>query len=353
MKILTLIISILLIYGSLFSQNITNTLPVEGNYIIKDATNTFFLLQQSCGNVGVGTTSFDATNPEKFKVDAGVTTSKNVISAYGSINSYLQLNVQNWSNGSSASTDVVATNNAGNESKGYIDMGINSSNYNEAAYNIGSKNDSYIYCMGNTGGSPVGGNLSIGTGSSNTVIKFHTGGTTSAYERMRIDASGNVGIGTTNPGSYKLYINGNCYATQFFVPSDIRLKHDIQPLDNTLDKIMKLRGVSFIYNNDDNGKRQIGFIAQEMEDKFPELVTTGEDGFKGISYANLTAVLLEGIKQQQTQIDDLSARLTALEKNSGMVQTSGFVSTNSNSGLWIFLSALVFSIAYLIVRKRN
>jgi hypothetical protein len=353
MKKLILIITVIFMYINLNAQNITNTLPVDGNYIIKDAVETFFLLQQSCGNVGIGTTSFDATNPEKFKVDAGVTSSKNVISGYGSINSYLQLNVQNWSNGSSASTDVVATNNVGNESKGYIDMGINSSNYNEAAYNIGSKNDSYIYCMGNTGGSPVGGNLSIGTGSANTVLKFHTGGTTSAYERMRIDASGNVGIGTTSPGSYKLNINGNCYASQYFVPSDIRLKHDIKTLENTLDNIMKLRGVSFIYNSDENGKRQIGFVAQEVEEIFPEFITTDENGLKGVSYANLTAVLVEGIKNQQKEIGDLSERLVALEKKSGVVQTSGFVSSNSNSGIWIFLSVLVFSIAYIIVRKRS
>jgi hypothetical protein len=170
---------------------------------------------------------------------------------------------------------------------------------------------------------------------------------------MRIDAAGNVGIGTTNTGSYRLTISGTCYATQFYVPSDIRLKNDIQPLDNTLEKIMKLRGVTFKYNNDASGKKQIGFIAQELEQIFPELVTTGEDGFKGVSYANITAVLLEGIKQQQKQIEDLNDRLTAIEKKTGTIQTSGFDSSNSNSGLWIFLSALVLSAAGIIIRKKR
>jgi hypothetical protein len=353
MNRLTLIISTLLICGSIFAQNITNTLPYNGNFIIKDATNTFFTLAQTCGNVGIGTTTFDGTNPEKLKVDAGNTSSKNVISGYGTINSYLQLNIQNLSNGSSASADIVATNDIGNDSKGYLDMGINSSNYSDAAYSIGGKNDAYIYCVGNTGGSTVGGNLSIGTASTNAIIKFHIGGTTSDKERMRIDANGNVGIGTQNPGTYKLYISGNCYATQFYVPSDIRLKNDIQPLDNTLEKIMKLRGVTFKYNNDVSGKKQIGFIAQELEEIFPELVTTGEDGFKGVSYSNVTAVLLEGIKQQQKQIEDLNSRLTALEKKAPVTQSAGFIQQNSNLGVWFFLSALTLSIAGIVIRKNT
>lgn len=157
------------------------------------------LYNNNTGNTGIGTTTFDATNPEKLKVDAGTTTSKNVISGYGSIDSYLQLNIRNTSNGVNASSDVIATNDAGDENKGYIDLGINSSNYNQAAYNIGGKNDAYLYCVGNTGGSPQGGNLSIGTASGSTSIRFHTGGTTTAFERMRVDANGYVGIGTTGP----------------------------------------------------------------------------------------------------------------------------------------------------------
>jgi len=356
MKKIFVILIALCLSVPVFSQNITNTLGTNGSYIIKDATNTFFTLLQSTGHVGIGSNTFDATNPEQLKVDAGVTSSKNLISGYGTINSYLQLNIQNFSNGSSASSDIVATNDIGNESKGYLDMGINSSGYTDAAYNIGGKNDAYIYCMGNTGGSPVGGNLSIGTGSSTGVIKFHTGGTTSSYERMRITEQGYIGINTNNPGtSYRVTINGNISASQFYVPSDIRLKNNIQPLQNILDKILKLRGVSFIYNNDSTGKTQIGFIAQEMEKQFPELVITGDDGIKGVSYSNMTAVLVEGIKEQQNEINDLKTRVLALEQKSGIssTQTAGMNPLGLNINSWLLISILAGGVIVIFIKRRS
>jgi hypothetical protein len=163
---------------------------------------TQFLIDKY-GNTGIGTNYFDPTNPEKLKVEAGTTTSFNVISGYGDLNSYLQLNIRNRNAGNLASSDLVATADNGNENSHYIDVGINSSGYNNAAYSITGPNDGYLYVMGNSGA----GNLAIGTASANTVIKFHTGGTTATNERMRIDNNGNVGIGTISPGS-KLDIKG-------------------------------------------------------------------------------------------------------------------------------------------------
>ncbi len=83
------------------------------------------------GNVAIhgGTPVFNSTNPEKLLVDAGSTTSFNVISGKGSINNYLQLNIQNRADSASASSDVVASNNLGSETVNFIDMGINSSVY--------------------------------------------------------------------------------------------------------------------------------------------------------------------------------------------------------------------------------
>jgi hypothetical protein len=144
------------------------------------------------GSVGIGTTSFNATNPEKLVVDAGTTTSVNAIVGKGSIDSYLQLNIQNNSTGTSASSDVVATANNGNESSNYIDMGINGGSYTGGV--MGAANDGYLYTMGN--------NFLIGTANASKSVVFMTGGTTqSTNERMRIDGNGNVGIGTNNPTS--------------------------------------------------------------------------------------------------------------------------------------------------------
>ena len=152
--------------------------------------NTERMRLSNAGNLGLGTSSFDASNPEKLLVNAGTTSSVNAIAGKGNINNYLQLNIQNQSAGTSASSDVVATADNGSETTNYIDMGINSSANTSGA--MGGANDSYLY--------NIGQNLLIGTGSASKSLVFMTGGTTqSANERMRIDGSGNVGIGTNAP----------------------------------------------------------------------------------------------------------------------------------------------------------
>jgi len=115
---------------------------------------------------------------------------------------------------------------------------------------------------------------------------------------------GNVGIGTTNPGSYKLYVNGNVAATAFYYTSDINLKTNVEPLSNSLEKILSLQGVSF--NWKDSNEPSMGLIAQEVEKIFPEVVS-GPEGEKKIDYARLIAPLIEAIKEQQKEIKELKA----------------------------------------------
>ncbi len=149
------------------------------------------------GGVGIGATTLNATNPEKLLVDAGITTSVNAIVGKGNINSYLQLNIQNNSTGTSASSDVVATANNGDETTNYVDMGVNGGNYTGGV--MGGANDSYLYNQGQ--------NFLLGTGTAAKSLVFMTGGTAQATnERMRIDGTGNVGIGLNNP-AYKLQVS--------------------------------------------------------------------------------------------------------------------------------------------------
>ena len=124
---------------------------------------------------------------------------------------------------------------------------------------------------------------------------------------------GNVGIGTTNPGE-KLEVNGNVKATAFLYSSDRSLKKDIQKIDNALLKIRQLEGVSFKWK--ENSQPSLGLIAQDLEEVFPELVSTNENtGLKSVQYGNLIAPLIEAIKEQQKQIEELRQEIKELNAN--------------------------------------
>jgi hypothetical protein len=109
-------------------------------------------------------------------------------------------------------------------------------------------------------------------------------------------------------------VAGTVTANGVLLTSDLRLKTDIQPLDNTLDKVVRLRGVSYLMKADEAKERKIGVIAQELEQEYPELVNTDDKGMKSVAYANLTAVLIEAVKGLKAENDVLKARLERIEK---------------------------------------
>jgi len=96
-------------------------------------------------------------------------------------------------------------------------------------------------------------------------------------------------------------------ANDFNSTSDIRKKKNIETLDSALDKTLSLRGVSFTHN--DTGTNSIGVIAQEIEEVIPEVVSTDSDGIKSVSYGNIVGLLIEAIKEQQNEIDELKAKV--------------------------------------------
>jgi len=132
--------------------------------------------------------------------------------------------------------------------------------------------------------------------------------------------SGNVGIGTTNPGSYKLYVAGPAYATEGWSPSDITFKKNIQSINTPLDKALNLNGVSYEWKTEEYADkgfakgRHYGVIAQEIEKVLPEVVNTAPDGTKAVAYTELIPVLIEAIKEQQKQIDALKHQVSELKK---------------------------------------
>jgi hypothetical protein len=95
------------------------------------------------------------------------------------------------------------------------------------------------------------------------------------------------------------------------IVSDVTWKKNIEPLSSSLEKVMLLQGVSYDWKTDEypekgfTDNRQIGFIAQDVEKVFPELVRTDGNGYKAVYYSQMVPVLLEAIKEQQKEISEL------------------------------------------------
>ena len=123
---------------------------------------------------------------------------------------------------------------------------------------------------------------------------------TAGNERMRLDVSGNLDV------------DGNVTAYSTTTPSDERLKHDIQKIDNALDKVSQINGYTFKYNNKD-GKQSAGVIAQELEKVLPSAVENKslmfqDDSnveYKTVQYDQLHGLLIEAIKELKAEIEEL------------------------------------------------
>ena len=172
-------------------------------------------------------------------------------------------------------------------------------------------------------------------GSLDTYLQFITnssGGTSDV--RLHVDASGCVGIASTIP-SEKLDVNGNVRCVTLYETSDERLKSNFEPLTGVLDKLAYIRGGSYWWNEDadavgaQTGAKDLGVLASEVEQVFPELVRTPDADrlqarvqsmqdnqrphYKAVSYSKLTVVLLEAVKELKAENDALKQRVAALE----------------------------------------
>jgi hypothetical protein len=120
-----------------------------------------------------------------------------------------------------------------------------------------------------------------------------------------------------NPG-YMLYVQGNAYSTGSWSSSDARFKKNIFQIDHSLDKIMNIRGTTFEFRNDEFKDYQFaegpqfGFIAQELENVFPEVVKTDSNGYKSVNYSSMIPVLLEAVKEQQGIIEKMENEIKDL-----------------------------------------
>jgi hypothetical protein len=136
-------------------------------------------------------------------------------------------------------------------------------------------------------------------------------GTTEPIQRL--DVNGNARFRSVGSSAYTSALNLTANGTLTTNTSDIRLKTNVETLTGGLERVMHLRGVEFNWRSDPEGKKMIGFIAQETEPVVPELVFTNPtDGYMGINYAEMTAVLVEAVKEQQKMIGELQKKVEEL-----------------------------------------
>jgi hypothetical protein len=155
-------------------------------------------------------------------------------------------------------------------------------------------------------------------------IRFFTGnhiGTLRGY--IFANSSGELGfldsaanwvlrcVGTSNT-----YLTGTFTASGDVVAySDARIKTNVQTIDNALDKVISMRGVTYNRTDVDDTSEKVGVIAQEIQEVLPQVVTKDDAGMLGVSYGNLAGVFIEAFKEQQRQIEDLKKQIEFLANN--------------------------------------
>ena len=171
--------------------------------------------------------------------------------------------------------------------------------------NLSSGNDAILY-LGDTNHyikSVWGSGVRIGTAGSIDVIRL-----------TQWDSR----VGINRDPSYTLDVSGTLRVNTTLYSSDERYKTDIKDLGNPIDKIKLAKGVSYKFSlekekNKKENNRNFGFIAQDFQKVFPELVYEDSLGYLSIDYVSMIPVLLEAVKKQQEDIEELKALLANIE----------------------------------------
>jgi len=153
-----------------------------------------------------------------------------------------------------------------------------------------------------------------------TINLMNTSGTTST-ETIQIQSYAGTGGGgfitlRDAGGAGQIDIDGGngVITASTTHPSDRRLKKNITPLQNSLEKIQSLQGVSYAWKSPDKKAENIGFIAQDVQKVYPELVTEGRNGYLSVDYSSLVSALTEAIKELNTKVEKLKKENKELQE---------------------------------------
>lgn len=199
-----------------------------------------------------------------------------------------------------------------------------------------SSSDTYVISVGGTttqvGVTSQAGSVAVqGVGTTTTAIGVE-GIANTGVAGYSFSGTGSGVYGENSSGGYAGYFNGKAYVTgnmsvgSFTNRSDARLKKDIRAIDSGLGRLLKLRPVTYQWRDESSGVgTQIGLIAQDVREIFPELVQAdGVSGMLSVNYTALVPVAIRGLQEQQAVIDRLEARMARLEQGRSPVLASLF-----------------------------
>lgn len=355
------------------------TIAGDLNYESYNSSGTFLrtdvTISNSTGNVGIGTTTplykLDVLNTTSGGIAVRGTSTATSESCYGGF-------FESKGSGAAANVGLYAAASAGTV------------NYNLYLSSLSTGANNYSLYSAAAAKSYINGDVGIGTttpglklhvvsnantfrlqGSDHTFMEFYPDGaaTRRAYFGFAAETdnnltianefsgshiillptgTGSVGIGTTTPGTYKLYVNGTSYFNGngtyngTWLASDQQLKTNIDSLNNALSIINQLKPSSYffdttnVYGMNFSNQKQYGLIAQDVEQLLPELISnttkpatydtagvllTPALTYKVLNYNAFTAIMLQGIKEQSSKIDSLSEGLLT-EKTKTNIQDS-------------------------------
>jgi len=265
------------------------------------------------GNVGIGTSSpgakLDVTNNQaalSYLIDTNNTTNGG--------SSIWRMITRNIANTGTTSVEFYKPTGSGFS---LLNNDTNASNF--TSFNVGASESMRIDSSGNvrvgttTGNSDAKSTIYGGATDSSPCIELFKGSTTNTT--AQVFARFQVAQATTPVASGSITSNGAASAT-FTAWSDIRLKENIVDLPSQLANIMALRPVEFDYIGYENGEgHQLGFIAQEVQEIYPDLVGEGADGMLMLSDMNKNdARLIKCIQELKAIIDTQATRIAALEE---------------------------------------
>lgn len=244
-----------------------------------------------------GSRKFGITNTGQVEVNgvAVIDSSRNLTNI-GSIDSTGRLTITNTGAGDATWTGGILIKNT-NPTAGEPAIAFQNTAMGSNYWIVGSNQDNEMH-------------FSYGTA-------FQDGNT-----KVVIKSDGKMGIGVgagtlTNQLTVggNTQINGTLTATgNITAYSDVTLKDNITEIDNALEKVNSIRGVTYDRIDQDNA-RHAGVIAQEVEEVLPEVVHTDDNGIKSVAYGNMVGLLIEAIKEQQAQINELKEELKNVNSN--------------------------------------